>query len=155
MKLQLLAALAANLLLAPQVLAAGDNIDALRGDVALPDEPEPPRMATVENEDLRRGRNYPMQPPTIPHKIDNYQVDLNTNKCLSCHSRRRTEETQAIAISVTHYMDRDGNFLAEVSPRRYFCEQCHVPQTDARPLVGNDFKDVDELLAERSGKQPQ
>jgi cytochrome c-type protein NapB len=90
-----------------------------------------------------------MQPPTIPHKIDNYRVDLNSNKCLSCHSRRRTEESQAVMISVTHYMDRDGNFLAEVSPRRYFCEQCHVAQTDARPLVDNTFKDVDELLREQ------
>jgi cytochrome c-type protein NapB len=41
-----------------------------------------------------------------------------------------------VAVSVSHYMDRDGNFLAEISPRRYFCEQCHVPQVDAKPLVG-------------------
>jgi cytochrome c-type protein NapB len=88
-----------------------------------------------------------MQPPTIPHKIDSYRIDLNSNKCLSCHSRRRVEESQAVMISVTHYMDRDGNFLAEVSPRRYFCEQCHVIQTDAVPLVDNTFQDVDELLS--------
>ena len=42
-------------------------------------------------------------------------------------------------VSVTHYMDRDGNFLADVSPRRYFCEQCHVVQTDANPLLANEF----------------
>lgn len=137
-------------LLAALAYAAGDNIDALRGDVGLTTEPAAPRMAEVENQDLRRARNYPMQPPTIPHKIDNYQVDLNTNKCLSCHSRRRTEESQAPMVSVTHYMDRDGNFLAEVSPRRYFCEQCHVVQTDARPLVENTFQDVDELLSRQA-----
>lgn len=135
------------------VFAAGDNIDALRGDTGLTAEPEPPRMATVENEDLRRARNYPMQPPTIPHKIDNYQVDLNSNKCLSCHSRRETAESQAPMISVTHYMDREGNFLAEVSPRRYFCEQCHVAQTDARPLVDNTFRDVEELLRQQRSAQ--
>ena len=67
-----------------------------------------------------------MQPPTIPHKIDNYQVDKNVNACLGCHSRGRAPVTQAVAVSVSHYMDRDGNFLAEISPRRYFCEQCHV-----------------------------
>ncbi len=142
-----LTAFAVLLLLAALAYAAGDNIDSMRGDVGLTTEPTAPRMAEVENEDLRRARNYPMQPPTIPHKIDNYQVDLNTNKCLSCHSRRRTEESQAPMVSVTHYMDRDGNFLAEVSPRRYFCEQCHVPQTDARPLVENTFQDVDKLLS--------
>ncbi|PJI52124.1 hypothetical protein CTI14_47775, partial [Methylobacterium radiotolerans] len=31
-----------------------------------------------------------------------------------------TEQTQAVPLSVTHYMDRDSNVLAEVSPRRYF-----------------------------------
>jgi cytochrome c-type protein NapB len=131
---------------------AADNIDAMRGNVAIPDEPEPPRMQQVENKDIKRQRNYPMQPPTIPHKIDDYQLDLNTNKCLSCHSRRRTAESQAPMVSVTHYMDRDGNFLAEVSPRRYFCNQCHVIQTDAQPLVDNTFEDIDEILARQ--KQP-
>jgi cytochrome c-type protein NapB len=148
MKLQVIAAAALALLASPAPVS-GQEFDALRGDVALTDEPPAPRMATVEDKDLRRTRNYPMQPPTIPHKIDNYRVDMNSNKCLSCHSRRRTEETQAIMISVTHYMDRDGNFLAEVSPRRYFCEQCHVAQTDARPLVESTFQDVDELLAKQ------
>ncbi len=128
--------------------AQGDLIATLRG-AAIDAEPETPRMATVENKDIKRKRNYPMQPPTIPHKIDGYQVDLNTNKCMSCHSRRRTEESQAPMVSVTHYMDREAQFLAEVSPRRYFCTQCHVPQTDARPLVDNTFEDVDDILARK------
>jgi cytochrome c-type protein NapB len=120
------------------------------------EEPPPPRMATDENKDLKRMRAYPMQPPTIPHKIDDYQLDLNANKCMSCHARIRTADTQAPMISVTHYQDRDGNFLAELSPRRYFCTQCHVPQTDARPLVDNNFIDVDYLIRQqRSGLQKQ
>jgi cytochrome c-type protein NapB len=53
-------------------------------------------------------------------------------------------------ISVTHFMDRDGNFLADVSPRRYFCNQCHVPQLEAKPLVDNDFQDVDTLLRNKN-----
>jgi len=65
---------------------------------------------------------------------------------MSCHSRRRIEETKAPMVSVTHYMDRDGNFLAEVSPRRYFCNQCHVPQIEIKPLVENSFQDVDTLI---------
>ena len=87
-----------------------------------------------------------MQPPTIPHKVNGYQVDLKVNKCLSCHSRKLTENSQAPMVSVTHYMDREGNFLADVSPRRYFCEQCHVIQSDAQPLIRNDFVDIDQLL---------
>ncbi|MEE9332665.1 MAG: nitrate reductase cytochrome c-type subunit [Granulosicoccaceae bacterium] len=127
------------------LFADPDNLATLRkGSIA--EQAEPPRMMLIENNDVKRERNYPMQPPTIPHKIDKYTVNLNANKCLACHSRRHTGESQAPMVSVTHYMDRDGNFLAEVSPRRYFCNQCHVPQVDARPLVGNDFKDVDSLL---------
>ena len=30
-------------------------------------------------------RNYPDQPPLIPHAIEGYALDLNANKCLSCH----------------------------------------------------------------------
>jgi nitrate reductase (cytochrome), electron transfer subunit len=45
-------------------------------------------------------------------------------------------------ISVTHFMDRDGQVLADVTPRRYFCTACHVQQTDARPLVPNSFTDM-------------
>ena len=125
------------------------NIATLRG-AALNTEPEPAKIARVENKDIKRKRAYPMQPPTIPHKIDDYQLDLNVNKCLSCHSRRRSEDSQAPMISVTHYQDRDGNFLADVSPRRYFCEQCHVIQTDAEPLLDNQFVDIDELLRAKS-----
>ncbi len=135
------------------VAAAERSIDAMRGDSPISEETAPPRMPQEENTDIKRGRNYPMQPPTIPHKIDGYQVDLNSNKCLSCHSRRRTEESQAPMVSVTHYMDRDGNFLAEVSPRRYFCNQCHVTQTNARPLVENTFQDIDEILKKRVNAQ--
>ena len=30
---------------------------------------KPPRIAKVDNNDIKRKRAYPMQPPTIPHKI--------------------------------------------------------------------------------------
>ena len=127
-------------------LAQTPHVDAMRGRTAIAEEAKPPPLGNPENKDVRRERSYSMQPPTIPHKIDNYQVDKNVNTCLSCHSRGRAALTQAVAVSVSHYMDRDGNFLAEISPRRYFCEQCHVAQFDARPLVENRFEDVDEII---------
>ncbi len=117
-----------------------------RGNHAVNIEPKAPPIQPVENTDIKQKRAYPMQPPLVPHKTDNYQVDRMANKCLSCHSRKRTQESQAPMISVTHYMDRDGNFLADVSPRRYFCNQCHVTQSNAKPLVNNQFIDVDKLL---------
>ena len=113
-------------------------------------EAQPPRMSRIDNSDIKRRRAYPRQPPTIPHKIDGYQVDLKVNRCLACHSRKRSEDSQATMVSVTHYMDREGNFLADVSPRRYFCEQCHVTQADTDPLLVNDFVDIDTLISAKS-----
>ncbi len=125
---------------------AHSEIASLRGGVPLDTEGKAAEMAKPEKDDLKRKRNYPMQPPVIPHNIQGYQVDKNYNKCLSCHARSRAQVSQAPMISITHYMDRDGNFLADVSPRRYFCNQCHVIQTDAQPRVKNDFEDIDDLL---------
>jgi cytochrome c-type protein NapB len=89
----------------------------------------------------------------IPHAIEGYALDLNANKCLSCHTRKFSEQTQAPMISVTHYQDRDGNTLGGVAPRRYACLTCHVPQTTASPLVPNSFTDVDDLVEpERRGR---
>lgn len=136
-------------LLVPPAGAQG-LVDAMRGPTPVADETKAPLLYPTENKDVRRTRNYTMQPPTIPHKIDSYQLDKDFNRCMFCHARTRTEETQAIPVSITHYMDRDNNVLAEISPRRYFCTQCHVPQADAKPLVNNTFVDVEAIL-KRSG----
>lgn len=134
-------------------LPTGPQVDALRRGVPVDQEGAPPPMAHVENADIKRVRNYPMQPPTIPHSIDNYQVDKNSNRCMLCHSRANAATFQAPPVSVTHYMDRDDQFLATISPRRYFCNQCHVVQTDAPVLVGNDFQDIDSVIAAPQGGQ--
>ncbi len=111
--------------------------------------PAPP-LANDENKDIKRERNYPDQPPTIPHSIRGYQIDMNSNKCLSCHSRANSAKSQATAISITHYMDRDGQALAAVSARRYFCNQCHVAQKEVQPLVGNSFETIDKILQDEA-----
>lgn len=112
-------------------------------------EPEPvPALANVEGDIGRQMRNYPEQPPVIPHEIDGYQLTLGTNTCLTCHRRQYTEASGAPMISITHYMDREGQMLADVSMRRYFCTQCHVVQSEVRPLVGNTFVDMLDLTAQ-------
>ena len=100
-----------------------------------------------ESEGIRFGRDQPplprdfvQQPPLIPHAIDGYTVTKNFNKCLDCHAWSRAKESGATKISVTHFRTRDGVEMSSVSPLRYFCNQCHVPQSDAAPLVGNTFK---------------
>lgn len=124
---------------------------ALRGRTALTEEADPPRMLPQSNMDIRQIRNYPEQPPVIPHTIEAYQIDKNVNQCLSCHARARTGDSQAPMVSITHFMDRDGQFLASVSPRRYFCNQCHVPQYPVQPPVENGFVDVDTVLSGAQG----
>lgn len=113
----------------------------LRGPVPLTTEPTPPPFPKIVNDDQRKARNYPMQPPLIPHQIDNYQVDLRFNKCMDCHSRARVGESGAPMVSITHYIGRDGEMLGEISARRYFCTGCHVVQTDAKVPVKNTFVD--------------
>lgn len=109
-----------------------------------------PRWVT---DDVRQMRAYPEQPPVIPHSIEGYQLSVNTNRCLSCHKREFVQGSGAPMISVTHFMTRDGQMLADVSPRRYFCTACHVPQADMAPLVPNTFKDMIELGVQQAGSE--
>ena len=111
-------------------------------------------LGNAVNDDVRRTRNYTWQPPTVPHRVDGYQVDKNFNKCMDCHSRTKAEVSQAVPVSVTHYMDRDGHMLGQVSTRRYFCMQCHVSQDAVRPLVNNTFQDVDALIMKSMQSSP-
>ena len=150
------AALAAGLALPA---AAQTHVDPMRG-APFTETTRPPPLVNADNSDVRRSRSYAMQPPVIPHKIDGYQLDKNANRCMFCHTRTRTQETQAPMISVTHFIGRDGNFLAELSPRRYFCLQCHVSQVPEDPLIENRFVDVDEMLyggadPASSGRKPR
>ena len=138
------ALLAALLVLAPLAHAqapGGGLVNGLRGPTPLDAESRPALLPKPVNDDQRKPRSFAAQPPVIPHQIDNYQIDLHFNKCMSCHGRDRVGETQAPMVSVTHYMDRDGTMRQEISPRRYFCTQCHVSQTDVRIAVKNTFQD--------------
>jgi cytochrome c-type protein NapB len=126
--------------------AMAQTFSALRGATPLDQEAQPPIMTPEMNTSEREARNYPEQPPLIPHSTEGYEVSIRGNKCLSCHARSRIRESQAPMISITHFSDRDGQFLASVSPRRYFCTQCHVPQHNVKVPIENDFVDIDTLL---------
>jgi nitrate reductase (cytochrome), electron transfer subunit len=130
-------------------LAAGaifaQDAPRLRGPMPFTQEVPAPPMQRQVTDDVRVRRNYPDQPPVIPHSIEGYAMDLNANKCMSCHARKFTDQSQAPMISVTHYQDREGNTLGGLAPRRYVCVSCHVPQTTAKPLVDNVFTDMDAI----------
>ncbi|MCJ8320688.1 MAG: nitrate reductase cytochrome c-type subunit [Colwellia sp.] len=132
-----------------------NEVATLRDQTKIIEQQKPNLIPKVVNKDIKQGRNYPMQPPIIPHTIRSYEVNKYNNKCMSCHSRQLTEESQAPMVSVTHYMNRDGNFLAEISPRRYFCNQCHVTQLDTKELVENTFIDMHTMMKQKPSKASQ
>ncbi|ACJ29500.1 Periplasmic nitrate reductase, cytochrome c-type protein [Shewanella piezotolerans WP3] len=121
------------------------GVESLRGDTELETTRPADPMKKVPRDQVDIESSYVFQPPLIPHHIRHYEVSLNANKCLSCHSWTKAKQMGATKISVTHFINRNDEVLADVSPRRYFCLQCHVTQADAKPLVGNSFERVKSL----------
>jgi cytochrome c-type protein NapB len=121
------------------------GVHSLRGIVELDITRKADTMKRVNKDGSPIDRDYVYQPPLIPHQTRNYEVSLNANKCLTCHSWKHAGEMGATKISVTHYQTREGQVLSDVSPRRFFCLQCHVTQVDAKPLVENNFQRVESL----------
>jgi cytochrome c-type protein NapB len=135
-----------SLVLATASLAAV-QLQSERGDIPVSEEfDQAPQLHQYQKDGLPIERNYLLQPPLIPHQIEGYTITPKFNKCMSCHSWTKYKEANATKISQTHFESRDGVVLANISARRYFCVQCHVPQTNARPLVENTFEPVEALI---------
>lgn len=124
---------------------AGAEVQSLRGGESVDANSSAPEIKPYFKDNEPIDRDYLQQPPLIPHKIDGYKVNIKHNKCLSCHSWKNYKRHNATKISQTHFESRDGAALSNVSPRRYFCTQCHVPQANAKPLVENTFQPVDSM----------
>jgi cytochrome c-type protein NapB len=124
------------------------EISSLRGHLDLDQDSRAPEMKKYPKDGEPIARDYVQQPPLVPHTIARYKINLKSNKCLGCHSWKNYREYGATKISQTHFEDRDDNVLANVSARRYFCTQCHVPQVNAKPLVENEFKPVTAISGE-------
>lgn len=124
------------------------DVNSLRGAVTIEETPSAEQLKKVSRQVAKLDNNFVGQPPMVPHSIRNYEVSKNANKCLSCHSWKNAPNSGAVKISVTHYQNREGQILSDVSPRRYFCLQCHVPQVAATPLIENDFTPVKSLKNE-------
>jgi len=115
------------------------KLQGLRGGTPL-NQDNAPTAIKQERDHAPADRDFMQQPPLIPHTISGYQITKNFNKCMDCHSFGKAKGSGAPRVSVTHFKTRDGQELDNISPRRYFCTQCHVPQTDAKPLVENTFQ---------------
>ncbi|WP_227657598.1 nitrate reductase cytochrome c-type subunit [Candidatus Magnetaquicoccus inordinatus] len=123
---------------------AGD-VTGLRGGVPLDGAERSPELTKWMPDSHALPRAYLQQPPLVPHQIESYKIDMRQNKCMTCHSWSKAKETRATKISLTHFRNRFGSEMSDVSPQRYFCTQCHVPQKDAPPLVENTFKPVEAI----------
>jgi len=86
-------------------------------------------------------------PPLIPHRVDEFlPVVLEDNQCLDCHdvpkyigkpfNMDRTKKSKS-PMSKGHYVSAK---LEDVSGARFNCMQCHVPVSNAKPLVENTYR---------------
>ena len=116
----------------------------------------------------RFARSYVNAPPLIPHSVDGLlPITVKNNACLGCHMPDVAKGVGATPIPESHFTDfrpstklvngkvvKDGKVVAnatdikiakfkklkKLNPARYNCSQCHVPQANVKPLVGNTFK---------------
>ena len=118
--------------------SAAVDVESLRGEAVAKESVKPAKAKPVV---VQGGieRNYKIQPPIIPHKIDKYRITLRNNGCMKCHSPKTYKKEKAPKVGDSHFLDRNGKRLDKVAKRRYFCNQCHIPQLNAKPLVENEF----------------
>lgn len=133
------ALLAVAFLFASLGAGAADAVKPIRGATPIP-ESNPSETYRMERRDRLIARGHAWQPPVIPHHVKGYQITRNVNTCMTCHSSKAAARSGATPVGKSHYQDRDGKVLPNISTRRYFCLQCHAMQFDAEPLVGNDFR---------------
>ncbi len=113
--------------------------------------PEPkvahyPATAPGESELLPRA--YSGAPPQVPHDVSDFlPITAQTNMCAACHNQpdlrgKRRDKGAVVPIPVSHFTDqrKTPNKVTEnLVGARYNCNQCHVPQADAAPLMENTF----------------
>jgi len=122
---------------------AAESVHSLRGDKALDSASIAVPAKVWSDGEGKLQRNYAQQPPLVPHDIEDFSINRDGNDCLSCHNWDSSMEG-ATKVGMSHFLNRNNEALAKISPRRYFCTQCHVPQRVTKPLVLNSFESLAE-----------
>ncbi|MEK9146546.1 MAG: nitrate reductase cytochrome c-type subunit, partial [Elusimicrobiota bacterium] len=108
------------------------NVQTLRGANADDADKAPadkPYLGKRPGSQKPIGRTFSGQPPLISHTVEGFPaITLEINGCLVCHE----DGGNAPKAGASHFKDRDGKVLTEVSPARNQCTSCHVPQADAK-----------------------
>ncbi|MGB5178221.1 MAG: nitrate reductase cytochrome c-type subunit, partial [Gammaproteobacteria bacterium] len=131
----------------------GGAIDELNMGLSKASVFDTPTPAPYAYSDAKPGWNDPLPrawedaPPQIPHQVDKFlPIVAADNQCLDCHDvpryidqPRNTDRSvkSKSPMSRDHYASND---LDVVSGARFTCTQCHVPQSNAAPLVESTYR---------------
>jgi cytochrome c-type protein NapB len=128
---------------------AADSMGLSKGSVF-----ETPTPKAYQSNGAQPGENkllplaYSGAPPQIPHDINGYlPITAKNNMCIDCHNEpgqwgKKLEKGSPTPIPKSHYTDRrraPNKVTDHLINARFNCNQCHVPQSDATPLVKNTF----------------
>jgi cytochrome c-type protein NapB len=133
--------------------AADDNaIDELNMGLSKTSVFDTPTPVAYAYSDSKPGKNdwlpraWEGAPPQIPHRIEMYlPVVADDNQCLDCHDvpkfidqPKNTDRSRKSKSPMPrdHYANAD---MEDVAGARFNCTQCHVPQSNAAPLVESTY----------------
>ena len=126
-----------------QAPASAEGVVSLRGDNGIPANTAAPKLFKTEEPDKLFSRAFKGSPPLVPHVVDydekKYKITITANGCLDCHDKSVTDKPKSPKANKGHYTGPNGVIGDEVYKSRYYCAQCHVPQLQTEPLVGNTF----------------
>ena len=131
----------------------GGAIDDLNMGLSKTSVFDTPTPGTYSYSDAKPGWNDPLPrawedaPPQIPHRVEEFlPVVAADNQCLDCHdipkyidkpkNMDRSVKSKS-PMSRGHYATEE---LEDVAGARFNCTQCHVPQSDAAPLVESTYR---------------
>ena len=108
-------------------------------DVPAPPAVKPNQSAPGEQPVLPRP--YALAPPRIPHAIDDFlPITQKQSSCVDCHAVKDKKPGEPTPIPASHYVDlrrAPGKPVERIAGARWVCTACHVPRTEAQPLVGS------------------
>ncbi|MEE9219050.1 MAG: nitrate reductase cytochrome c-type subunit [Acidobacteriota bacterium] len=117
-------------------LSKGSVFESLSPDPVIEDQAEPGDKPLLP-------RAYPGSPPLISHGVADFlPISRDQNACIDCHQVELKEEGEPTPIPRSHFVDlRNAPAQVRETPAgaRYNCVSCHVPQTNAGPLVAIQF----------------
>ena len=147
--LTLLFCLVSTMALAQQGKTTKPFVDAARGPTPITESTKPPALGNEINNDLRQTRNYPMQPPVIPHRVRRLsgRRSRTSTSVWTCHKpaprqryRKPTDQHHPL------HGPRWPTLLGQISTRRYFCSNAMCRRMWTAAGAQHEFQDIDTVI---------